>query len=323
MSSEMQRDSEQELERLFAHARPRQAPPPADEAFIRAAVESEWDALMGRRARARRFAAFAAAAAVAALAIGVGTTLYEMPEAPLLATVERAQGAVEITAEGGAPVQASVGTPITAGMLVATGSGQAALRLSGRGSLRLAAGTRVRLLDAREAELVAGLAYYDSEGGTSALTVQTPHGTVRDVGTQFFTRVLEDRLEVGVRDGSVAIARDAFTAEVASGEKLIVPEGGAARREPLPTFGAEWAWVEPLAPPFAIDGRRVAELLVWVAEQTGHELAYADADVERLAATTVMRGSIDLDPLAKLAAVLATTDLEHSIDDGTILIRTR
>jgi hypothetical protein len=36
-----------------------------------------------------------------------------------------------------------------------------------------------------------------------------------------------------------------------------------------------------------------------------------------------MRGSIDLEPLPKLDAVLATTDLSYTLDGGTIRVSSR
>jgi hypothetical protein len=52
-------------------------------------------------------------------------------------------------------------------------------------------------------------------------------------------------------------------------------------------------------------------------------LAFATPAAERTAQTSIVRGSIDLAPLPKLAAVLATADLDYALDEGTILIRAR
>ena len=322
MSTESQRDRERELEQLFAHAEPRAAPPPADEAFIREAVYAEWNELMGRRVRVRRFRMAAAAAAVASIAVVVATSVYRPPAAPLLATVERSVGQVQIVSADGA-TPAARGARVHAGALLATGDGQTALRLAGNGSLRLAPGTQLRMLAPAEAELVAGLLYFDSESSSAALTIRTPQGDVRDVGTQFYTRVADDRLEIGVRDGRVAVAHDGDRSEVGAGEKLTVPDGAAVRRETLPTYGAEWAWAERLAPPFEIDGRTLNEFLLWVAAQTGRDLVFSDSAAERVARIEVMRGSIDLEPLPKLDAVLATTDLSYTLDGGTIRVSSR
>jgi hypothetical protein len=75
-----------------------------------------------------------------------------------------------------------------------------------------------------------------------------------------------------------------------------------------------------MAPPFEINGRHLIEFLEWVAAQTGRTLEFADSAAERVARDTVLSGSIDLEPIPKLMAVLALTDLDYSIDGGRLLI---
>jgi ferric-dicitrate binding protein FerR (iron transport regulator) len=265
----------------------------------------------------------AAAALVGAVVLLVVRNGSIAPE--VVATVERVQGAVQMTNADGDSI-AQVGGALIAGGIVTTSSGQVALRLVGGGSLRLAAGAELRLNAANEAELVAGMLYFDSEteAARERLTVLTSLGTVRDVGTQFSARLANDALEVGVRDGRVAVARGPDTAVAGSGERLTVaPGAGDFRREPIPTFGDEWAWADRLAPPFDIDGRNLIDFLSWVAEQTGRELAFSDPAAERIARQTVMSGSIDLEPERKLAAVLATTELGYAIEGERIVISAR
>jgi ferric-dicitrate binding protein FerR (iron transport regulator) len=242
---------------------------------------------------------------------------------PSIARVERVLGTVE-----GRNGPLALGDEIAAGAVLATGSGQVALRLASGGSLRVAPQSRVTLTAANKIELDTGALYFDSERAAARgepLAVVTSLGTLRDVGTQFVARLDTARLEVGVRDGSVSLLRGtASTAgtTIATGEKVTVGDNADVRREPLATFGADWAWAERLAPPFDTDGRRLIEVLEWVAAQTGRTLAFADSDLERTARETVLSGSIDLEPLPKLMAVLAVTDpdLGYSIEAGRLLI---
>jgi hypothetical protein len=192
--------------------------------------------------------------------------------------------------------------------------------------VRLAPETRLRLIASAEAELLAGALYFDSEDARAdePFAVRTPHGSLHDVGTQFIVRVEGARLEVGVRDGAVALARQSGRSEVAAGQKLVVDRASSTvLRDAIPTFGEDWAWAEALAPPFDIDGRTVAEFLTWVSAQTGRNIEFDTPSTENLARAAELRGSIDLPPLSKLAAVLATTDLTYSIDGPTISIGTR
>lgn len=317
-------ETEQAWERLFREAGPRERPPIDDEREIKDALLEEWDALAGRRVLRWRFGVAVAAAALAAAAVLL------LPFGPAeqrvaIAHIERVSGAV--TVEGPAESRlAAVGDVLANGSMVATGDGGLALRLAANGSLRLAPGTRLELIAAAEMRLLTGMLYFDSERDGSldraaSLRVHVPGGVVQDVGTQFLVRVGEDLVEVGVRRGSVAVTRGEERASAAAGERLIVPEGrGGIRRDSIDPLAAEWRWTEALAPPFAIDGRPLVELLEWVATQTGRSVRYTDREAERLARDTLLRGSVDLEPLPKLAAVLATTDLTHRIDGSTILI---
>jgi ferric-dicitrate binding protein FerR (iron transport regulator) len=320
-STDREADSERAWRELFSRATPRQAPPSAAEAEIRAAVYAEWDALTGRRVLWRRLGGALAAAAVLASVVLLLLDTGTGPALPAVARVERLQGTVQV--DGGNALQIDASLP--RGSIVATRNGQTALRLAAGGSLRLAPQTELRLTQETEVELLAGALYFDSEGASRAgeFAVLTAVGTLRDVGTQFIARLDSDRLEVGVRDGRVALARGAERADAGVGEKLTVPDGGGIRRETIATYGDEWAWAERLAPPFDIDGRSLIDFLTWVSAQTGRSLAFSDAAVERTARETLLSGSIDLEPLPKLAAVVALTDLDYSLDGDRILIRAK
>ena len=307
------------LRDLFAHVRPRAAPPAEDEAEIRRALFLEWDALTGRRVLLKRFGT---AAVAAVLIAGFAALLLRTSTAPaaVVASVERMRGDAEIDG-----VALTIGSRIPSAARIDTHSGQIALRLEGGGSLRLGPQTELTFAAAGRATLDSGAVYFDSETGAPAARVEirTAFGTVRDLGTQFIARLVADRLEVGVRDGSVSIARAADSIDVQPGERVSVARGtDRPRREQIATFGADWDWAERLAPPFAIDGRRLIDFLRWVEAQTGRTLAFADAASEQAARDTILTGSIDLEPLPKLAAVIATTDLDYSLDRQRIVIRT-
>ena len=320
-SDDTESQGEDALRELFARAEPRLVPPAADEAEVRHAVYAEWDALTGRRVFRRRAASAVAAAALVASVVLLVVNTGTVP-GPTLAYAERVQGDVEVD---GARI--AVGAPIAQGAEIATRSGQIALRLTdGGGSLRLAPRTELTLSAIAAADLDAGSLYFDSEDDSPAahFEVRTPFGVVRDVGTQFIAKLEGEHLEVGVRDGRVAIARDTETVEARPGDRLTVPRGATGgRRGSIESFGADWSWAERLAPPFDIDGRRLIDFLTWVAEQTGRTLEFADPATEQIARDTLLSGSIDLEPLPKLAAVLALTDLDYRIDGERIVITTK
>lgn len=308
-------DADRTLERLFAHAKPRPMPPAAATEEIRGALYAEWDAITGRRRRLRRIGVLAAG--LAAIAAVAWFTARVAPPPPLVASVERVQGVVGMQS----------GDELAAGAAIFTGSGQLALRLASGESLRLGPQTRVQLTSAASAELVAGIIYFDSENAPSAASfaITAALGVVRDIGTQFFVRADGEQLQVGVRDGRVSLTSADGEADAGAGDRLAIAAGSASiRRDSIATFGGEWAWAERLAPPFDTDGRRVSEFFDWFERQTGRTVAFADAAAEGVARETIINGSIDeLEPQAKLATVLALTDLDYSLEDERVLIRSR
>ncbi len=314
--------SDRALTRLFAYARPREAPPASDAEEIRATLYSEWDSLTTRRTRWRRLLFLAAAAVVAAAMVFFSADLRPAPTLPTVAYVERLQGSITGGDANDTRQQLRVGASLSQGTLLSTGSGQLALRLVSGGSLRLSPETRVTLAAGASIELAAGSFYFDSENATASekLLVITPLGSVRDVGTQFFARLTSSTLEVAVRDGSVSLVRGAERIAAGVGEKLTVTAAGRVEREPVVTYGNDWAWTEGLAPRFDIDGRQLMDFLQWVAMQTGRTLAFADPQAERVAREAVLKGSIDLEPLSTLRAVMSLTDLRYTIQGGQILI---
>jgi hypothetical protein len=326
MSSERERDADAEraLQELFSRARPRAQPPAADTEEIRRAVYAEWDAVTGRRVWRKRAGFAAAASVLLAAALWVGGGLNPSAPPPVVARVERVLG----TVEGAAAARVAVGDAVAAGTTLSTGTGQVGLLLASGGSLRVGPRSRIVLTGADGAELMAGMLYFDSEGRRAGVefTVTTELGTVRDVGTQFLMR-LDDglsALDVGVRDGRVALMTSGESGTAGVGERLVATQDASAiRRETIETFGGDWSWAEELAPPFDIEGRTVSDFLVWFSAQTGRTVVFATPAAERLAEQTILRGSIDLEPRLKLSAVLATTDLTATLEEGRVVISTR
>jgi ferric-dicitrate binding protein FerR (iron transport regulator) len=324
MSNERDPEAENErlLEQLFAHAKPRPQPPASDTEEIRRAVLDEWEAVTGRRVWRRRGAfAAAAAAAVIAVSLYVGSGPGPGVAPPLVAQVEQVQGVV--TAANGARLPA--GSGIAAGTELATGDGQISLRLASGGSLRIAPRSRVVLPSGDEAELLAGMLYFDSEEQRSTeFAVTTDLARILDVGTQFLVRLDGEQLDVGVRDGRVTVTRDAVSDAAGAGERLIATRtADDLRRDSIATYGADWEWTERLAPPFPIDGRTLGEFLSWFEAQTGRTVVFADAAAEGTLRAAVLRGSIDLPPLQKLSAVLALNDMTYELEGERVVIRKR
>lgn len=329
-------DAEQEqIARLLRLAGPRLAVPPETSTRVRTVVHDEWqESIRARRRRSAYLWTGAALAAAAVLALAVGLTLRPTPATPLdtpqlVATFKAVTGNVRLLQprdEPGVPgSRLAAGDTVLSGMAVSTGPGaRAALRLAGGPSLRLGYDTLVRFESASILALEAGRLYLDSgdfgETGSS-LSVRTPFGLVEDIGTQFEVDIRDQRIKVRVREGLVTLGREDRVFEAPAGVELTMDDDGELTRGPVPIFGPEWDWILEIAPPFELEGSRLETFLDWVERETGWEMHYADSELERATAGTVLHGSVaGLRPDQALEAVLPTCGLVFREEGGTVII---
>lgn len=302
---------------------------PADGADrVRAALRPAWRAAV--RARRRRLAwavglPVAAGLVIAAALASVASRRAPAPGKPV-ATLAAVVGIVEVGGDGEEPAplgRDEVGRAVVAGAWLRTGpAARAALRLGASHSLRLDQGTRVRLASSRAVELHSGAVYLDSGGaGEPGVEVRTAGGTVRETGTQFEVRHGNGRLTVRVREGSVTVRGAGAEQRLDAGSSMIVAADGARHSGAVEPDGPEWAWTRDVAPPFAVEGRSAADLLAWVSRETGLAVRFADSAAARLAAETVLHGTIaGLDPAEAPAVVLPGCGLAHRVVGRDLLI---
>jgi ferric-dicitrate binding protein FerR (iron transport regulator) len=330
MTTEWRPDPVAEAVATLIHAAGRREDPPAEayHAVLAAAAET-LRRKVGRRRRWRIVAGLAAAVAVMATAAAVLRTLLPEAAPVQVARVDRLVGGADVRAPGSdswVRVLDAGGT-LRAGTRVRTREdGVAGLVLADGVSLRLASVTEVELDDDTRVHLRHGTLYADTgpgDGGT--ISVVTPAGTAHDFGTQFEVGYLHERLRLRVREGRVALLRDAERVVADAGTQLDVDAAGEVSRTAIARGDAAWQWAEAVAPVPDFDDQPVTALLEWVARETGRRLHYASADVERQASATILHGKVgQLAPLDALEAMLATTDLACELrDDGTIEVRHR
>ena len=313
------------VEMLLRRAGRRVEPPDAAYQDVLAAATAAFRRKTGQR-RQRRWLAVAAAASIV-VAVVFAFQWQAPPGRDDIATIERVVGGVEL-AQGDAwrPLDAREGSLGTGRHLRTRADGRVALALAGVGSLRLAGDTEVLLDGGRRLFVQHGTVYVDSGSPRAGGRVEivTPAGTARDVGTQFELQVAGTRLRLRVREGSVAIDRGGRSLLGAAGEQLVIDDRGGVMRGSIAPDADAWAWAEALAPLPDIDGRPAAQLISWVARETGRRLRYESPAIEQRAASVILHGDIrHLPPLAALEAMLATTDLEYVLDGDTIEIRAR
>ncbi|HEX6203078.1 MAG TPA: FecR family protein [Thermoanaerobaculia bacterium] len=264
-------------------------------------------------------------AALLALALGIGAwwALSRGAGAAPVARVEAVRGTLTANAtEGDSPLAA--GAVVERGTRLCTTGGKsgARLRLAGGVELRLDGDTCVRAEAGERVALLRGGLYADTgaAGGSrgAALAVDTPFGTVRDVGTRFAVRLLAAGVAVAVREGAVLVG-DGHRAE--AGEGLLLGRDGTVERRAVPPWGPEWSWVVETAGGFAIEGRTLADFLDWSVRESGWHLRYADAGLAAEAEGIVLHGDLGaLRPDEAPFVVLPGAGLEGRLDDGVLIV---
>jgi ferric-dicitrate binding protein FerR (iron transport regulator) len=319
MTGRHEEDSGQ-IRQLLRLAGPREAIQPERTLRVRSAVLNEWR--RQTRARAHRntivwSVGILAAAALVLMGIrlmvrdGVPTNGPQ----PAVATVETVSG----------PMSLLIGDTVRAGALVdTTAGGRAGLRMGSGAVVRVDIGSRLRLTSDSALVLDQGAVYVDSgaRGDARVLEVRTRLGIARDIGTRFAVRIDASTLTVRVRDGLVELTQGGQAYDAKAGDELTLNEGGHLVRRIVPIHGADWAWAAALARPFDLEGKSLRQFLDWICEENGWQLRFANASIERKAATAILHGSIKgLSADEALAAVLPTSGVEHELDAGVLRIR--
>jgi len=284
-----------------------------------------------RARRRRRWLTLAAAACVVAIG-GLAVVLHEVStRAPLLpARAVVSRGEVEVLSPGsGGWRPLHVGEQISAGSRVHVGADSGLALQLGAISVRADRDTELAVDASDVLRLDRGAMYIDTGASASSfgIRVDTPIGSVSDLGTIFEVRARGDEMRVRVREGSVRLttAGSVTQTETGAGEEVGVYRNGDVRRRALAPSDPQWRWAESLAVAPNIEGRHLVEFLVWVARQTGRRLRFAEPATEARARTVVLHGkAADLAPLDALELVLSTTDLEYVLpSDEVIIVRKR
>jgi ferric-dicitrate binding protein FerR (iron transport regulator) len=248
-------------------------------ARVRAAVADEWRASVRRR----RWTRVTVAAAIAATIAGVILT-RPRTESP---------------------------TPVVeTRQLTTLANATTSIEWNG-GTLRLDRDTQLRIDTARTATLIRGAIYYANETPGVAVTIYTPFGDVRDVGTRFEIRLRDDAVRVRVRDGAVLLRGTTARA----GTELLAGRTSVTSRT-IATSGEEWAWIENAAPPIVLEGKSLDEVLQHIAIEKGLTL-------ERSGPDPMLRGDVPLSVSEALDAATAAAGVTYRIEGDRLIVRGR
>ena len=335
---ELRPGEEEALEALLREMPPVAEPAPEVRERVRQAVAAEWRAAVAQAAAARvpepsparrswQRPAMALAASLAVAAVALGVIQTRTPDTPLtVAKLTRQSGAVESGSTGNwRPTTA--GQSLTAGQELVTGpGGKAALTLRHGVTVRLDTDTRVALKGIDRIVVERGAVYLDAglePSPDTSVRIDSAFGSTRHLGTQYEVRVADNGMRVSVREGRVELAAaNAPPVTALAGEQLSVDPAGRVERGTVDKRDPGWNWISDVTPPFAIEDRRLSEFLAWVCRETGRELHFASPQAEAAAEAVVLRGSVaGLSPDDALAAVMATTNLTYSDENGLLTVR--
>jgi ferric-dicitrate binding protein FerR (iron transport regulator) len=299
--------------------------PAADLASIVAAARGQWEASVGRRRAARRSSWLLAAASLVALAgAGWWWRAHRLPTsaAPtpptVAARVERWAGEARVAGQAPSRGDLPAGTVLTT-----ADAGFLSLRLTNEVSLRLDAASRVRLVSASAVELQSGAIYVDSPAGAAgAIEIQSALGSVRDLGTQFEVRIEGgDALRVRVREGQVELRRGDRTLSAGAGDELAWRDDGRELRSAIDPLAESWGWAVQAAVAPEIEGMTLGAFLEWVSRETGRQVRFADPEIARAAAATVLHGTIEgLAPDEAVSVVLPGSGLAYRVEGATLVL---
>jgi hypothetical protein len=317
------------VEELLEKATPRPAPPSEDERVVREAVMAEWQSVAGKVKLRRRLAQFAIAATIVlGVAISFNALQVDNVQPVQVATIEKNHGAIYLVGEQSLMQEASDLSSVYVGQIIETGNDAAiSLEWGDGGSLRIDKNTRIEFTSDESVFLRSGQVYFDSQPATmaaitgSGFEINTDHGLVKHLGTQYMTTVDARDLIVRVRQGQVSVDGAYVEQAVAvAGQQMTVSGGATPSVLDIDVYGETWAWAEEMAPVVSMDGKTTRDFL----ERVRHELGLAlnfESDAAREAADAgELFGTIDTDPRSELEIRMAGEDLGYRIDGGTIYV---
>ncbi len=321
------RENDRAIEDLIGRTAPRPTPPADAMQKARLAIQQDWQQVTRRRTSRRRMMLLATAAAfVIGVALVMNTLLAPVEQPVQVATMDKAVGTVYMLGEK------SVLNPVVDLAAVRSGetiktdrNASVGLSWGNGGSLRLDQNTEVRFVSADRIELHSGRVYFDSmpeTGRPARLTIATHEGDVTHIGTRFMAAVDDISLTVSVRDGKVRVD-GYYRVTVNDGKRAQFIGASRPREFNIRAYGPDWHWVETTAPAQALNGKKLKELLEWVARETGYRIEFnegveSEIDIDDVDVTGVDRDT----PRAALDKSLRVTALDYRFDDenGVIII---
>lgn len=320
-----------EIESVISTAIPRAKPSPEAREAALAALSKEWEDLVVAKKRRKHSVGFAVAASVVlafSLVLAARTGLLT-PEPQTFGQIARSVGdgpLIQRPDEFDTDL-VDAGLLIEGDAVTTPDGGRILVHLSGGGALRIDHNTRVELRAGPVLRLRQGAIYFDSRGGNAEphsdtpLSIETPAGTVTHLGTQYMARVDLSGTTVAVREGSVAIRSPGVSSIADAGRMIRFDRRNRATDQPLSAHAPAWDWVMEIAPSMVLQRASAADILAWIARESGRRIEYEDG-AEKFA-DEMIDGLPNVAPLTALGALGVATGLEIELADSTIRVRAK
>ena len=170
-------------------------------------------------------------------------------------------------------------------------------------------------------ELHSGAAYIEMDGD-APFVIETDHGVVRDIGTEFIVETDRNRLVVSVREGRIELSTLTHTIQtddIEPGLAYVLEvnnDGVMARTETAGSVRWNWIYITPVG----YTTRNPVTMLHEIAEDLGKKLVFV-GDVEASSTQEALHGDYsEMTPWPALQQVVNVTDTNWSEDNGTITI---
>ncbi|EAQ97029.2 FecR family protein [Congregibacter litoralis] len=162
------------------------------------------------------------------------------------------------------------------------------------------------------------------QSNSQSIFLRTPHGSIRDIGTQFLVRASAERTEATVRNGKIRVDDGESEVEISarSREARQATLGASSTIEIISADarGSQWDWIYNAREGFAIDGRSALELLEWAAKEMGASLEFLSAAAERRAEFSILRGNVIVtNPQNTIDVVLESSELRAKLSENGVL----
>lgn len=320
--SEQETDlTEEEIEALLKKVGQRREPPEEMAMRVRSAVKTAWAEETAMQSNRRRLQ-IAASVVVAAGALALFQLMPSDPVAETVARVDSSLEALSIAGRGKEDWQPLNSAGLAEGSRLRASS-PVSISFSNGMNVRLNANTGVTVDSSNQVSLTTGTVYLDSydKPADVSFAVVTPHGTARDIGTQFMVSTTPVSWSIQVREGEVQMRDGDQVVQLAQGDSASIDQTDNLTRSQVSPGDASWQWTEKVRPVYVIEGKPLEEYLSWVARETGRTVSYGSDEARQMARTTRLGGSIDhLRAGESLKYVMPSTTMEVLESEENVIL---